>query len=115
MHEVLLDYFDQYHGGLNGRGGFLSLVLSRVFDHRLFEEHPLGFRSKVIADHGDGSYLRIHIWNLVQRNPENVHCHSSDQHSFVVSGEIRNTFWKVGPPEQLNRYMYMQIARVEDI
>jgi quercetin dioxygenase-like cupin family protein len=86
------------------------IKLFEVNQNLIFQKHPLGFKFCNIGQISNNQDLRIHIWdndlNITQDEELQIHNHSFDFESFIVSGRIKNTVFKLKNGINLNGHLY---------
>ena len=83
---------------------FLSDQLGRLALEVVPLWHPLGFVSCVVDEYPGLYVRRVHYWPPGERRVKNpdwpIHTHSYDLESLVLSGNVRDTQYRVSPGDQ---------------
>ncbi len=75
-----------------------------------FQKHPLGFKFCNLGKLSVNQELRLHVWdrseNIAQDQELQIHDHSFDFESFVVSGKIKNTVFHMNENHKSKGHLY---------
>lgn len=90
IYSALFDYFSAYSNDV------------------IFRNHPLGFQFVNLGNNSDSIEYRLHIWDSIKSETGKlqIHNHSFDFESFVVSGKLINTTFRLGENGELPGYLF---------
>jgi hypothetical protein len=109
MNEILHDLnkgFEQKNSSLIYQK---ILELFQKNNSFFFQKHPLGFNFLNLGKLSDAVEFRLHVWDSRFGSNDNelqIHNHSFDFESFVVSGKIKNTIFRLIKNEGSNGVLY---------